>query len=139
MHEDHGKMPYVVNVEKLTLDNTNFRTTEWTGANLQMTLMSIEVGGEVGLEVHPTHDQFLRIEQGKAKVQMGPAEDNLNFEQEAESEFAIFVPMNTWHNITNIGDVPLKMYSIYAPPQHAPNTIHVTYADAQAAEKLEHA
>lgn len=127
---DYGKSPYVVNVEELTLQNTNFRTTKWTGANLQMTLMSIEVGGEVGLEIHEDNDQFLRIEQGTARVEMGPSKSEVTFRQDAGPEFAIFVPVSTWHNIINTGDVPLKLYSIYAPPHHQPGTIHVTAADA---------
>ncbi len=126
---DYGGQPYVVNIEDLTKNNEKFRVAKWTGANLQMTVMSIEVGSEVGLEVHQTHDQFLRVEEGKAKVQMGPTEDNLDFEQIAEDDFAIFVPANTWHNITNIGDEPLKLYSIYAPAEHPKGTIHETYAD----------
>lgn len=106
--------------------------------NLQMTVMSIEPGGEVGLEVHPELDQFLRIEQGKAKVVMGASKDNLDFEREAEDDFAIFVPANTWHNIINIGDEPLKLYSIYAPPNHPHSTVHKDYAEAEAAEAEEH-
>ena len=129
MHNDKGKKPFVVNVEELTVANTNYRTTVWTGEHLQMTLMSIPVGGEVGLEVHPDNDQFLRLEQGKAKVVMGPAEGNLTFSADAEAEFAIFVPANTWHNIINVGDDELKLYSIYAPPHHRPGTIHPTFAD----------
>lgn len=126
---DYGGQPYVINIEELTVQNDKFRVAKWTGANLQMTVMSIEVGSEVGLEVHETHDQFLRVEKGKAKVQMGPAEDNLDFEETAEDDFAIFVPAGTWHNITNVGDEPLKLYSIYAPAEHPKGTIHDTYDD----------
>ena len=135
---DYGKKPYVVNIEELTKQNDNFRVAKWTGANLQMTVMSIEVEGEVGLEVHDDHDQFLRIEAGKARVVMGPAEDNLDFEQVAEDDFAIFVPAGTWHNIVNIGDEPLKLYSIYAPAEHAAGTVHKTYEEAMAAEAEHH-
>lgn len=127
--KDYGPQPYVVNVEELTLQNDKFRVAKWTGKNLQMTVMAIEVGGEVGLEVHDDHDQFLRIEQGTAKVEMGPAEDDLTFTQEARDDFAIFVPAGTWHNITNIGEDVLKLYSIYAPAEHEHGTIHETYAD----------
>jgi mannose-6-phosphate isomerase-like protein (cupin superfamily) len=136
--QDYGAEPYVVNIEKLTTQNDKFRVAKWTGKNLQMTVMSIPVGGEVGLEVHEDHDQFLRIEQGHAKVVMGPAEDNLTFQESAEDDFAIFVPANTWHNIINDGNEDLRLYSIYAPPEHAKGTIHETYDDAMAAEAAEH-
>lgn len=126
---DYGKKPYVVNIEELTLKNDNFRVAKWTGSNLQMTVMSIEPGGEVGLEVHDDHDQFLRIEQGVARVQMGEAEDKLEYVREAKDDDAIFVPAGYWHNITNTGSEPLKLYSIYAPPEHEAGAIHKTYAD----------
>lgn len=126
---DYGKQPWVINIEELTTANDKFRVAKWTGTNLQMTVMSIEVGGEVGLEVHPNIDQFLRVEEGTAKVVMGASEDNLDYEQAAGDDFAIFVPAGKWHNIINTGDVPLKLYSIYAPPEHPEGTIHETYAD----------
>lgn len=136
--QDVGPAPYVIDIEELTKANENFRTAQWTGTYLQMTTMSIEVSGEVGLEVHEDTDQFLRIEAGKAKVVMGPAEDNLTQEWEAEDDFAIFVPSGTWHNIINVGDEPLKLYSIYAPPHHEHGTIHKTFEEAEAAEAAEH-
>ncbi|MDO5726927.1 MAG: cupin domain-containing protein, partial [Bowdeniella nasicola] len=77
---DQGPEPYVVNIEDKTLENDNFRTTLWTGKHLQMTVMSIPVGGDVGLEVHPDNDQFLRVEQGKGRCQMGDAQDELTFD-----------------------------------------------------------
>lgn len=131
--QDHGPAPYVVNVEELTLQNENYRTTAWTGNNLQMTLMTIPPSGDIGLEVHEDHDQFLRIEQGIAKVEMGPSQTELQ-SWDAAAEFAIFVPAGTWHNLTNTGNEPLKLYSIYAPPEHAHGTVHVTKAEAEAAE-----
>ncbi len=137
--KDQGPNPYVVDIEELTMQNENFRTAGWTGKYFQLTLMKIEVGGEVGLEVHPDTDQFLRLEQGKAKVVMGPTEDNLDKEWSAEDDWAIFVPAGTWHNIVNVGDEPLKLYSIYAPPHHPFGTVHKTFADAEAAEAAEHA
>jgi mannose-6-phosphate isomerase-like protein (cupin superfamily) len=131
---DYGGQPYVVNIEELTVQNDKFRVAKWTGSNLQMTVMAIPPGGEVGLEVHNDHDQFLRIEEGSAKVVMGPAEDNLNYEKEAADDYAIFVPAGTWHNIVNTGSGTLKLYSIYAPCEHPKGTIHETYDDAMAAE-----
>ncbi len=138
MSSDYGKQPYVVDIEKLTIDNQTFRTAAWTGQYLQMTLMTIEVGGEVGLELHDDTDQFLRIEQGRAKVVMGDGPDDLTYEAEAEDDFAILVPAGKWHNIVNIGDEPLKMYSIYAPAHHPFGTVHATKAEADAAEEEAH-
>lgn len=131
--QDHGHNPYVVDIEELTLKNENFRTAGWTGSNLQMTLMSIEPGDDIGLEVHDDHDQFLRIEQGTARVEMGPTKDALEA-WEASDDFAIFVPAGSWHNIINTGNEPLKLYSIYAPAEHAHGTVHSTKADAEADE-----
>lgn len=111
-NKDRGKEPYVVDIESKTLANDNFRTTLWTGAHLQLTLMSIPVGGDIGLEVHPKNDQFLRVEQGKGRVQMGPKKSDLNFERDVEDDWAILVPAGTWHNVTNIGDEPLKVYAL---------------------------
>lgn len=137
MEEGKGKKPYVVDIEELTTENKNFRTAEWTGEFLQMTTMSIEVGGEVGLEIHKDTDQFLRIESGKARVLMGKAKDNFDFEKEAEDDDAIFIPSGYWHNILNIGEEPLKLYSIYAPPHHPVGTVHETYEIAMAEEEEE--
>jgi mannose-6-phosphate isomerase-like protein (cupin superfamily) len=136
---DQGPNPYVVDIEDLTKSNTNFRTAAWTGTYLQMTLMSIPVGGEVGLEVHEDTDQFLRLEQGDAKIVMGDSADSLDQEWTAEDDWAIFVPAGKWHNIINTGDEELKIYSIYAPVHHPHGTVHETYADAEAAEAAEHA
>lgn len=136
---DHGNKPYVVDIEKLTTGNENFRTAVWTGKDIQMTLMSIEVGGDIGLEVHNENDQFLRIEAGKGKVLMGKTADNLDFEAEAEDDFGIFIPSGTWHNVINTGDEPLKLYSIYGPAHHEHGTVHKTRAEADEAEALEHA
>ena len=129
-NKDRGKEPCVVDIESKTLANDNFRTTLWTGAHLQLTLMSIPVGGDIGLEVHPKNDQFLRVEQGKGRVQMGPKKSDLNFERDVEDDWAILVPAGTWHNVTNIGDEPLKVYALYGPADPVPGTVHKTQADA---------
>ncbi|WP_313024756.1 cupin domain-containing protein [Mobilicoccus sp.] len=126
---DHGPQPYVIDIEEATLSNDTYRTTLWTGKNLQLTVMAIAPGDDIGLEVHEDHDQFLRVEEGRGKVQMGPAEDDLSFEQIAEDDDAIFIPAGSWHNVTNVGDEPLKLYSIYAPPEHEHGTVHPTKAD----------
>lgn len=125
---DNGPNPYVVNIEQETLANENYRSTLWTGKNLQLTLMTIQPDDNIGLEVHNDHDQFLRIEQGTALVQMGEAQDDLN-EWEAGDDDAIFVPAGVWHDVSNIGSEPLKLYSIYAPPEHPHGTVHPIKAD----------
>lgn len=132
---DEGPQPHVVNIEKATLANDTFRTALWTGDHLQMTVMSIPVGGEIGLEVHEDRDQFLRVEAGRARVQMGPAEEHLLFDREIEDDWVTIVPAGSWHNITNVGDEPLKLYSLYAPPEHPHGAVHPTKADADAAEE----
>jgi mannose-6-phosphate isomerase-like protein (cupin superfamily) len=131
---DDGPNPFVTNIETDTLANENYRTTRWTGSNIQMTLMNIEPGHDIGLEVHQDGDQFLRIEAGRARVQMGPSEDDLPFDREVGDDWVILVPAGMWHNITNIGDEPLKLYAIYGPPEHPQGTVHPTKADAEADE-----
>ena len=131
---DEGPNPFVSNIEADTLANENYRTTRWTGSNLQLTLMSIEPGHDIGLEVHEHGDQFLRVEAGRARVQMGPSEDDLPFDREVEDDWVILVPAGSWHNVTNIGDEPLKVYAIYGPPEHPSGTVHPTKADADADE-----
>jgi len=131
--KDHGPAPYVANIEEATLANSNYRTTLWTGKNLQVTLMAIQPGHDIGLEVHPTTDQFLRIEEGKATVYLGDSKENLH-SWEANNDDAVIVPAGTWHNLVNSGDTPLKVYSIYAPPQHPHGTMHTTKEEADASD-----
>lgn len=123
--QDNGPNPYVVNIEEATLRNENFRTTLWTGKHLQLTVMSVEPGDDIGLEIHHDHDQFLRIEQGEALVKMGETEHDLS-EWTAREDDAIFVPAGVWHDVVNVGTMPLKVYSIYAAPEHPHGTVHLT-------------
>ena len=129
MLRDYGPEPFVINIDKATKQNDTFRSALWTGNHLQLTLMSIPVGGEVGVEMHPDTDQFLRIEQGQGLAMMGNSKANLNFQRSVSKDYAIFVPAGTWHNLINKGGIPLKLYSIYAPPHHPRGTVHVTKAD----------
>lgn len=131
---DYGPEPYVVNIAEATIQNDYFRRALWTGNHLQVTLMSIEVGGEIGLEIHPNVDQFLRIEEGQGVVKIGKKRDMLDFQMDVYDDAAILIPAGTWHNVINTGNTPLKLYSIYAPPQHPRGTVHETKADAEAAE-----
>lgn len=134
---DNGPAPTVVQVEDLTVDNNNYRTTLWTGNYLQMTLMSIKPGDDIGLEIHPDTDQFLRVEQGIAKVSIGPDKDSMQTWQ-AEDGSGVFVPAGNWHNLESVGSEDLKVYSIYAPSHHSHGTVHATKAEADEAEAAEH-
>jgi mannose-6-phosphate isomerase-like protein (cupin superfamily) len=133
--KDYGKQPFVVDIEEAAKQNRTFRTALWTGNHLQVTLMSINVGEDIGLEMHPDVDQFLRIEEGQGIVQMGDSKDNLTIQARVSDDFAIMVPAGKWHNVTNTGNTPLKLYTIYAPSQHPFGTVHRTKAEAMAAEE----
>lgn len=128
---DYGPEPFVVDIEEATLKNTNFRTALWTGEHMQLTLMSIDVGGEIGLELHPDVDQFFRVERGEGMVMMGDSREDLYYRRRVSDDDVILIPAGAWHNIINTGSTPLKLYSIYAPPQHPRGTVHVTSADAE--------
>ncbi|MGG3572382.1 cupin domain-containing protein [Bacillus gobiensis] len=132
--KDYGPEPFTVNINEATKQNSTYRTALWTGNHLQVTLMSLNVGEDIGLEIHPNVDQFLRIEQGQGVVQMGKSKDKLNFKRKVYDDSAIMIPAGTWHNVTNTGNLPLKLYSIYAPPHHPHGTVHVTKADAMTAD-----
>ena len=134
-HKDCGKEPFVVNIEEVTKQNTTFRTALWTGKYLQVTVMCIPVGESIGLEIHTDVDQFIRIEEGCALVQMGEDRKYVECQRKVDNQYAIVIPAGTWHNIINTGNVPLKVYSIYAPPQHSKGTVHCTKKDAQQEER----
>ncbi|MGL5818169.1 MAG: cupin domain-containing protein [Phycicoccus sp.] len=129
---DHGADPFVIDVEAATLGNDAFRSTLWTGTHLQLTVMHLQPGEDVGLEQHEDVDQFLRVEQGSGRVEMGPTEDDLSFRRDVGDGDAVLVPAGTWHNLTNTGDAPLRLYSLYGPPDHRHGTVHATKADAEA-------
>ena len=128
---DYGPEPFVINIEKATKQNNNYRTALWTGNHLQVTLMSINVGDDIGLEVHPTVDQFIRIEEGQGLIKMGDSKCKLDFQRKVSDDFAIVIPAGKWHNLINIGNKPLKLYSIYAPPVHPRGTVHQTKEEAE--------
>lgn len=133
--KDYGPKPFVININEATKQNNTYRTALWTGEHLQVTLMSLNPGEDIGLEMHPNVDQFLRVEQGQGIVQMGKRRDQLNFQRMVYDDSAIVIPAGTWHNVTNTGNEPLKLYSIYAPPNHPFGTVHKTKAEAQAGEE----
>jgi mannose-6-phosphate isomerase-like protein (cupin superfamily) len=119
---------FVDNIEKLTKENNNFRKVLYTGRYSQLVLMSLKPGEEIGEEVHGL-DQFLRIEEGRGKAIVGALEYDI------EDGTAIVVPAGTLHNIINTGNVPLKLYTIYSPPNHRDRVVHPTKDDAMADEE----
>lgn len=132
---DYGPDPFVAKVEQLTMMNTYYRTALWTGEHLQMTLMQINPGEDIGLEAHRDHDQYLMVVSGYAHVVMGKTESQLTYRKNVQPGYGIFVPAGTWHNLVNTGNRPLKLFSIYAPPQHPRGTVHQTKAIAEREEK----
>lgn len=130
--KDIGPHPQSFNIEEATQANKYYRSVAWSGRYLQVTLMSIPVGGDIGLEAHPETDQFLRLEAGSGKVQMGSTKDQLTFEKTVSDGWCILVPAGTWHNITNIGTTPMQVYTIYAPAHHSPGKVQTTAALAES-------
>lgn len=127
--KDYGPEPYVVNINEATKQNTNFRIVLWTGTYLQLTLMSINPKEDIGLEIHYDVDQFIRIEEGQGYVVMGDSPDYMYFQERVYDDSVILIPAGKWHNVINIGCTPLKLYSIYAPPEHPHGTVHKTKED----------
>jgi mannose-6-phosphate isomerase-like protein (cupin superfamily) len=130
--KDIGPKPQSFDLEQATRDNPDYRSVAWSGRYLQVTLMSIPVGGDIGLEMHAETDQFLRLDAGRGRVQMGPSKDRLTFEQEVADGWCVLVPAGTWHNVTNIGQEPMQVYAIYAPAHHKPGKVHKTQAVGEA-------
>jgi mannose-6-phosphate isomerase-like protein (cupin superfamily) len=118
---------FVGNIESLSLANSNFRQVIFTGKYAQLVLMSLLPNEEIGMEVHANVDQFFRVEKGQGKIVM-------NGEETAVSDgFAIVVPAGTQHNVINLsGAEPLKLYTLYSPPQHKDGVMHKTKAEAEA-------
>lgn len=122
---DMGGEPYVVDIDDLTINNTKFRTTKWTGDKLQMTVMDIPNGQDIGLEVHNDGDQFIRVESGEGEVHMGKSKEKLDYLKKIKDDTAIFIPAGYWHNIKNTSTDSLKLYVIYAPVEHKRGRVDV--------------
>ena len=125
-------MGYIDNIEEKTLNNTNFRQVLFTGKNMQLVVMALKPGEEIGEEVHEHVDQFFRVEQGEAKVLIDGEENILR------EEMIAIVPAGARHNVINISNVDLKLYTIYAPPNHPDGTIHKDKAEADEYERVQH-
>lgn len=132
--QDKGGQPYATNLLQAVIQNENFRTALWTGKHMQLTAMMIPADSEIGLEQHKDLDQFLYIESGFGYVTMGDSKDHLNFQHIVTPGYSIFVPAGTWHNLINTSRFALRLFTIYAPPQHPFGTVHPTKKDADEAE-----
>lgn len=132
-------MGWVGDIEQVTLDNDTFRTVLFTGEHLQLTVMSLGPAEEIGREVHPHLDQFIRIESGSARVELGSSAERIEETHDVEADWAVIIPAGVWHNVVNAGSGELKVYSLYTPSEHPPETVHRTKADADAAEHPDHA
>jgi mannose-6-phosphate isomerase-like protein (cupin superfamily) len=125
---------WVGDIEKATLDNDNFRTVVHTAQHTQLTVMSLAPGEDIGMEVHPHLDQFLRIEQGQARAEFGRSEGQVNERHDVGADWALIVPAGVWHNVVNTGEDKAKLYSLYSPPEHPDGTVHVTKQESEGAE-----
>jgi len=125
---------WVGDIEHRTLENETFRTVVFTGMHSQLTVMRLASGEDIGKEVHPDRDQFIRVEEGQARVEFGRTEDEVDEAYDLSDDWAVVIPAGIWHNVINTGSGELKLYSLYAPPEHPDGIVHRTKADAQAAE-----
>ena len=123
---------YVDNIEEATNSNGDFRRVLYTGKNLQLVLMTLQPGEEIGEEVHEDRDQFFRIEDGRGTVYIDGAPNQV------EDDFAVIVPAGARHNVVNTGDEPLKLYTIYGPPEHRDRIVHSNKAQADADHENDH-
>lgn len=125
---------WVGDIEQATLDNDTFRTVLFTGEHLQLTVMRLGPSEEIGREVHPHLDQFIRVESGSARVELGASAERIEETHDVEADWAVIIPAGVWHNVVNAGSGEVKLYSLYTPPEHPPNTVHATKGEADAAE-----
>jgi mannose-6-phosphate isomerase-like protein (cupin superfamily) len=120
---------FVDDIEKLTEENTDFRRVLYTGKQMQLVLMTLQPGEEIGAEVHEDRDQFFRVEQGAGEVLIDSRTSAIR------ADMAIIVPAGARHNVRNTGGEPLKLYTIYAPPEHKHGTVHKTKEQADTQEE----
>ena len=120
---------YIANIEARTEENRDYRRVLYTGRNMQLVLMALQPGEEIGEEVHGDGDQFFRVEQGAGEVWID------GIRTRVEGDMAIVVPAGAKHNIRNTGEQPMKLYTLYAPPEHADGIVHATKAEAEASEE----
>jgi mannose-6-phosphate isomerase-like protein (cupin superfamily) len=120
---------FIGDIEELTDSNSSFRRVVYTGKQLQLVLMSLRPGEEIGEETHRDRDQFFRIEKGRGEVWIDGHKTPI------KGDFAVVVPAGAKHNIRNTGEKPMRLYTLYGPPEHADGTIHATRAEAMASKE----
>jgi mannose-6-phosphate isomerase-like protein (cupin superfamily) len=131
------ELGWIENLHEITEKNTNFRTVLWTGENSQVVCMSIQPGQDIGEEVHPHVDQIIYFQNGPATVYLAESEETKKREVKVvDTGWTMIIPAGTWHNIVNTGKTSLQLYTVYAPKNHAPGTVHITKADAIQDEEL---
>jgi len=128
---------WVGDIEQMTLGNDTFRTVVFTSGHTQLTLMRLAPGEDIGLEAHPHLDQFLRLEQGSARVEFGRTQGSIDETYDVEADWAFIVPAGVWHNVINTGEGDVRLYSLYSPPEHPDGTVHHTKQEAEEAEHHE--
>ena len=129
---------WVGNIGQTAVENETFRTVVFTGEHTQLTVMRLGPGEDIGREAHAATDQFIRIEGGRARVEFGRTQGQVDATYDVQDDWAIVIPAGIWHNVVNTGTGDLKLYSLYSPPQHPAGTIHLTKQDAEAAERAHH-
>ena len=120
---------FIDNIEKLTEENDLFRRVLYTASQMQLVLMSLKPGEEIGEETHPDRDQFFRVEAGRGEILIDGVSTPVS------ADMAMIVPAGALHNVKNTGKEPLKLYTLYAPPEHIEGTVHKTKAEADAAHE----
>jgi mannose-6-phosphate isomerase-like protein (cupin superfamily) len=126
---------WVGDIERRTLENETFRTVLFTGAHTQLTVMRLAPGEDIGRERHPNRDQFIRLEEGQARIELGAQADRVDEALDVTEDWAVLIPAGIWHNVINNGSGDLRLYSLYAPPEHPDGTVHRTKEEAEAAER----
>lgn len=125
---------WIGDIGRIARDNDAFRRVVWTGTHVQLTAMRLQPGENIGLEAHPHLDQFLRIEEGRVRVDLGPEEDQIEEHHELDAGAAFVVPAGTWHDVVNVGTSDVTLSSLYSPPEHPDGAIHRTKEQAEEAE-----
>jgi mannose-6-phosphate isomerase-like protein (cupin superfamily) len=123
---------YVDNIERATIANDDFRRVLYTGAHLQLVLMTLPPGCDIGEEVHEDRDQFFRIEEGRGEIRIDGVANAV------EDDFAVIVPAGARHNVINTGDRPLRLYTLYGPPEHRDGVVHQTKEQAERDHANDH-